>query len=72
MTIYKVSCVVTGSNHPGAIINRQERPNVGDTIKLGSNTFEVIEVLDLLPPRGEFHYLHVTCKMIKANQVCNE
>lgn len=72
MTIYKVSYVVSGSNHPGAIVNRQDRPNVGEKIILGSNTFEVIEVLDLLPPRGEFHYLHVTCRMLNANQIGNK
>lgn len=64
MTTYKVSYVVTGTAHPGAIVNRQDRPNVGEQVVLGPYTFEVIEVLDLLPPRGEFHYLHVTCKLL--------
>lgn len=68
MTIYKVSYVITGSDHPGAIINRHDRPKMGEKILLGSKTFEVIEVLDLLPPRGEFHYVHVTCRMLNVNQ----
>jgi hypothetical protein len=67
MPIYKVSYVVTGSDHPGAILNRQNRPKVGEKILLGSNMFEIIEVLDLLPPRGEFHYIHVTCSLLDKN-----
>ena len=65
MEIYKVSYVVIGSDHPGTIVNRSERPYVGEFVKLGTDTFEIIEVLDLLPPRGNFHYIHVTCKQIK-------
>lgn len=71
MTIYKVSYVIADSNHPGAIVNRTNRPIKGEKIHLGPNTFEVIEVLDLVPPRGEFHYLHVTCKHINADQANN-
>ena len=32
--IYKVSYVVIGSQHPGAIINHIERPKVGDRLSL--------------------------------------
>ncbi len=68
MTIYKVSYVITGSNHPGAIVNRHNRPTIGEKIHLGSNIFEVIEVFDLVPPRGEFHYLHATCRMVSSDR----
>ena len=68
MTTYKVSYVITGSNHPGAIVNRHDRPTIGENIRLGPNTFEVIEVFDLVPPRGEFHYLHATCKKVNSDQ----
>jgi len=62
MTTYKVSYVVIGSDHPGAIISSKEAPRRGDMVKLGKDSFEIIEVLELMPPRGEFHYFHVTCQ----------
>lgn len=58
--IYKVSYVVTGEEHPGAILNTNKRPKKGDHIKLGSREFTVLEVIDLMPPKGEFRYLHAT------------
>ena len=63
MTVYKISYVVTGSDHPGAIVNREQPPFVGEHITLGETVFEVIEVLDLMPPRGDFHYLHATVEL---------
>lgn len=61
MPVYKVSIVVTGSDHPGAILNMSRRPKIGEKIKIGSKQFQVIEVLNLLPPRGDFQYIHATC-----------
>jgi hypothetical protein len=58
--VFKVSYVVRGEDHPGAILNVEERPEVGDKVKLGRRAFEVLEVLELIPPRGNFHFLHVT------------
>jgi hypothetical protein len=58
--IYKVSYVVSGEQHPGAILNTEKRPKKGDDIQLGSRKFTVIEVIDLMPPKGEFRYLHAT------------
>lgn len=63
MAVYKVSYVVIGSNHPGAIVNRDHEPRIGEHITLGDNEFEVIEVLNLMPPRGEFHYIHATVQL---------
>jgi hypothetical protein len=60
--IYKVSYVVLGGQHPGAIRNERARPATGDQIRLGRRRFEVIEVSDLLPPRDEIQYLHVTLR----------
>ena len=60
--IYKVSFVVQGGTHPGGIQNLDERPQVGDKLELGTNVFEIIEVLEIIPPRGNFAYLHATCK----------
>jgi hypothetical protein len=62
--IYKVSYVVLHGEHPGAIANTDVPPKVGDRVTLGNQTFEVIEVLELMPPRGQFSFLHATCKPI--------
>lgn len=60
--VYKVSYVVLGENHPGAILNTDEPPQVGDAVTLGTRHFSVVEVLDLIPARGDFHFLHVTLR----------
>ncbi len=65
MAIYKISYVVTGKPHPGAIMNTETKPEVGDRVTLGNETFEVVEVVDLMPARGNFHFLHVTCKPVE-------
>jgi len=64
--IYKVSYVVSGEDHPGAILNSETPPRQGDVISLGSSDFEVIEVIDLVPPRGDFNYLHAT--LVRASE----
>ncbi len=66
--IYKVSYVVIGSTHPGAIANVEDAPHVGDAVTLGEETFEVIDVIELLPPRGGFAFLHATCQPIETEQ----
>ncbi len=60
--IYKVSYVVLGGQHPGTIRNESEFPIVGDVVQIGDKSFKVLEVLDLIPTRGDFGYLHVTCE----------
>lgn len=62
--IYKVSYVVSGEDHPGAIMNTDTRPKKGDQVRLGSRKFTVVEVIDLIPPKGEFHYLHATLQSL--------
>jgi len=64
VTTYKVSIVVLGSEHPGAIINLPDMPGVGQRLSVGDVDFEVLEVEELLPPRGEFHFLHATCRLV--------
>jgi hypothetical protein len=66
--IYKVSYVVRGGEHPGAIMNVDTPPQVGDRVHLGRNEFEVIEVLELMPPLGEFSFLQVTCRPIEVTE----
>ncbi|MEW6717760.1 MAG: hypothetical protein AB1345_09680 [Chloroflexota bacterium] len=68
MAVYKVSYVITGKNHPGAIVNRDTRPEVGDKITLGEEDFVVVEVVDLMPPRGDFHFIHATCRPLEKDE----
>lgn len=62
--IYKVSFVIQGGNHPGSIVNTENPPKIGEVVKLGAGNFEVVEVMELMPPSENFHYLHATCKFI--------
>ncbi|HKZ54240.1 MAG TPA: hypothetical protein VJ123_02085 [Anaerolineales bacterium] len=62
--IYKVSYVIPGEDHPGAIVNTEEKPTVGDQIQLGDRQFVIVELIDLMPARGEFHFLHATLKPV--------
>ncbi|MBN2555423.1 MAG: hypothetical protein JXA97_05740 [Anaerolineales bacterium] len=57
---YKISYVVLGKDHPGAIQNTDHRPEIGERVKLGVDEFIVAEIFDLVPARGSFHYLHAT------------
>ena len=59
---YKVSYVVRGEKHPGAILSTKKRPKPGDLIQLGEREFVIEEVINLIPPRGAFHYLHATVR----------
>jgi hypothetical protein len=65
MVICKISYTIVESDNPGGIINLEQHPNVGDKIQVGELTLEILEVIELLPPRGNFHYLHVTCKIVE-------
>ena len=60
--IYKVSFVVPGRRDVGGIQNIDQEPKPGDRVRIGNQTFEVVEVTELMPPRGDFAYLHATCK----------
>jgi len=65
-TIFKVSYVVQGGDHPGAIVNEDKKPELGQRVTLGSKVFEVVEIVDLMPARGDFSFLHVTVKSIST------
>lgn len=62
--IYKVSFVVPGRRDVGGIQNIDREPKPGDRVRIGNQTFEVVEVTELMPPRGDFAYLHATCKPV--------
>ncbi|MCD4686025.1 MAG: hypothetical protein K8S97_08820 [Anaerolineae bacterium] len=66
MIRYQVSYVVIGGDHPGAIVNELKRPQVGDHVQIGKNTFEVVEVMEVMPPRGDFAFLHATVKPVES------
>ena len=60
--MYKVSIVVPGRRDVGGIKNMHKEPKPGDIINLGTEKYEIIEVAELMPPRGDFAFLHATCK----------
>jgi hypothetical protein len=66
--IYKVSYVVLGGRHPGVIVSRDTPPRLGEVVVLGEDRFEVVEVTDLIPPQGDFAYLHVTLRPLKGKK----
>ena len=62
--LYKVSFVVLGGAHPGGIQNLDHQPAVGEELVAGNQRFEILEVTELLPPYGDYSYLHATCRLI--------
>ena len=64
--IYKVSYVVIGEEHPGAILNTEREPRVGDTVVISGRQFRVVEVEELIPPHGDFHFLHASLTAAKT------
>jgi hypothetical protein len=61
---FKVSYVVSGGEHPGAIISTDKKPVVGEKTIFAGKLFEITEVMELMPAVGDFGFLHVTCKYI--------
>jgi hypothetical protein len=64
--IYKVSYVIADKSHPGAIVNLDAPPQVGDEVQIGDGAFEVVEVVELMPPQDDFAFLHVTCRPLEG------
>jgi hypothetical protein len=69
MPQYKVSYVISGEDRPGSIQIQQQRPRPGEKIELEDGLYAVIEVFDLVPPHGEFRYIHVTCEPVSIAAV---
>ncbi|MCL4870031.1 MAG: hypothetical protein KJ063_13790 [Anaerolineae bacterium] len=63
--VYKVSYVVADIKHPGAIINSDQKVEVGDEVTFDGQRFVVIEVEELMPPIGGFGLLHATVRMLE-------
>ena len=64
--IYKVSFVVLDDAHPGGIHNLDHHPAIGEELVVGTQRFAITEVTELLPPYGDYSYLHATCRLIKG------
>lgn len=64
MTTYKLSIVVPGRRDIGGIQNFEAEPKPGDKVALGTEEYEIIEIVELMPPRGNFVYLHAVCRPI--------
>ncbi len=65
MTTYKVSIVILGQEHGGAIVNLNDMPQVGQRVQVGETEVEIVEIMELMPPRGDFHFLHATCRTVE-------
>lgn len=62
---YKVSYVVEGGAHAGAIINVDEEPKVGDEVVFDGRLFVITDVMELMPPMGDFGFLHAACRYLR-------
>ena len=60
---YKISYVVEGGGHPGAIINSDVYPEPGDQVTFDGNNYIITDVQELMPPIGDFGFLHASCKI---------
>lgn len=69
MTIYKLSIVVPGRRDIGGIQNLEKEPQPGDIVILGREEYRIIDLVELMPPRGQFIYLHATCEPIDKKQM---
>jgi hypothetical protein len=65
--IYKISFVVPGRRKAGGIENSEVAPHPGERWQVGKQLLEIVEVIELLPPRGDFTYLHATCRLAKKS-----
>jgi hypothetical protein len=68
MAVWKVSYVILESSKAGGIINLNHAPKPGEVLRIGNDRLEVLEVLELIPPRGEFHYIHATCQDLDSKE----
>jgi hypothetical protein len=65
MRTYKLSIVVPGRRDVGGIQNLDKEPQVGDKLLLGREEYEIMSIVELMPPRGNFVYLHATCRPVQ-------
>jgi hypothetical protein len=65
MAIYKLSIVVLGRRDIGGIQNFDKEPQQGDRITLDNQEHEIVKIVELMPARGNFVYLHAICQPIQ-------
>jgi len=65
---HKISYAIAGEPGSGLIRNEDRLPQPGEIVKLGDNEFEVVEVIELIPARGDWGYYHVTCTRVKDGE----
>ncbi len=69
MTIYKLSIVVPGRRDIGGILNLEKEPKSGDTVLLGREEYKITDLVELMPPRGNFVYLHAICQPVLKSSI---
>lgn len=67
MPVYKLSIVVPGRRDIGGILNLEKEPKSDDTILLGREAYKIVDIVELMPPRGNFVYLHAICQPLEKN-----
>jgi hypothetical protein len=67
MATYKLSIVVPGRRDIGGIQNFEQEPKPGDIVVLGEAKYKIIELVELMPPRGDFVYLHAVCQPVQED-----
>jgi len=65
VTIYKLSIVVPGRRDIGGIQNLDKEPKARDIIVLGREEYRIMDIVELMPPRGNFVYLHAICQPVE-------
>ena len=65
---YTVSYLVQGGQHPGAIITEDEAPEIGGEVTFNGLVFEIIEVVEVVPPTSGFGFIHATCKYVRDDE----
>lgn len=64
-TYYKVSFVIEGKEHPGAIIDMPQPPHIGQHVTLDGMIFSIVRIEELMAPKGDFGFLHAVCQFVK-------
>lgn len=67
MPTYKLSIVVPDRRDIGGILNLEKEPQPGDVILLGREEYKIVDIVELMPPRGNFVYLHAICQPLEKN-----
>ena len=64
---YKMRFVVPDSDIPSVIANTSRPHDVGDVLKLLDHEVEIVEVRQMMRPRGEFTFLEAVCRPVETS-----